>query len=118
MNELAKTIHDNNKKKGFYDTQRSIPELIALIHSEASEALEADREGRFTEVDIKVVLDLEEDFQRGFELRVKNTFEDEIADTIIRLLDLCGYKGIDIESHILAKVAYNKLRPYKHGKKY
>jgi len=48
---------------------------------------------------------------------VKDTFEDELADTIIRILDLCGYLGIDIDEHINLKMAYNRERPYKHNKK-
>ena len=39
-------------------------------------------------------------------LYLKNTFEDELADVIIRVLDLCAFKGIDIESHIKAKMRY------------
>jgi NTP pyrophosphatase (non-canonical NTP hydrolase) len=49
---------------------------------------------------------------------VKDTFEDEIADTVIRLLDLSEGLGIDIEKHIRLKLEYNKTRPHKHGKKY
>jgi NTP pyrophosphatase (non-canonical NTP hydrolase) len=51
-----------------------------------------------------------------FKAVVKDTFEDEIADTIIRLFDLCGWLGIDIHKHIMLKLNYNSTRPYKHGK--
>lgn len=43
-------------------------------------------------------------------------FREEIADTFIRLLDLCGGLGIDIEEEIEKKSHKNKGRPYKHGK--
>ena len=33
-------------------------------------------------------------------------------------IDLIGHLGIDIESHVRAKVRYNTLRPYKHAKAY
>lgn len=46
------------------------------------------------------------------------TFEFELADTIIRILDLCGAKGIDIEKHIELKMKYNESREKMHGKKY
>lgn len=49
---------------------------------------------------------------------VKDTLEDELADALIRLLDLTAHLGIDIERHIELKMQYNALRPYKHGKKY
>ena len=54
----------------------------------------------------------------NFEALVKDSVEDEIADAFIRLFDLCGFYGIDIEAHIKAKMAYNATRPAKHGKKY
>ena len=43
MNKLSQTIYDNNVKKGFYDREKNIGEMLALIHSEVSEALECDR---------------------------------------------------------------------------
>jgi NTP pyrophosphatase (non-canonical NTP hydrolase) len=47
---------------------------------------------------------------------IKDSFEDEIADCIIRLLDLCGFMGINIEKHIQLKMWFNEFREYKHGK--
>ena len=41
----------------------------------------------------------------------------ELADVIIRILDYCGYAGIDIEAAIRQKHEYNKSRPYRHGGK-
>ena len=107
--------------------------MLCLIHSEVSEALEADRKSHYYQnIDeskkwyIKGLADAnygktftdENDFKDQFEFSVKNTFEDELADVIIRVLDLCAFKGIDIESHIKAKMRYNAMRPHKHGKKY
>ena len=43
INRLAKEIHKNNVSKGFYDKEKNIGEMLCLIHSEVSEALEADR---------------------------------------------------------------------------
>ena len=45
-----------------------------------------------------------------FENTIKDTFEDEMADTVIRILDICGKMKIDIEWHIVKKLEYNKLR--------
>lgn len=57
-------------------------------------------------------------FKHWFESHYKDTFEDEIADAIIRLLDLSAGLEIDIERHIQKKIEYNKTRERLHGKKY
>lgn len=43
-------------------------------------------------------------------------FEEELADAVIRILDICGTMGIDLEQAILNKMARNRERPVKHGK--
>lgn len=101
LTELAKNIHEDNRKKGFWDTERSNAECIALMHSELSEALEADR---------KDLMDDKLTHRKGFDV--------ELADAIIRILDTCGARGIDIQACIDEKLEYNRLRPYKHGKNY
>jgi NTP pyrophosphatase (non-canonical NTP hydrolase) len=119
INKLSKQIHENNKAKGFYEGEKNIGEMIALIHSEVSEALEAHRKGERVHLDPnKKFSENDTIFKEEFELIVKDSLEDELADSIIRLLDLSGYLGIDIEKHIELKVRYNTLRPYKHGKNY
>ena len=60
----------------------------------------------------------DDEFIDSFLKHVKDTFEDELADSIIRIMDLAAYKGIDLEQHIKAKNRYNLTRQYKHGKKY
>jgi NTP pyrophosphatase (non-canonical NTP hydrolase) len=120
LNDLSKQIHQQNKDKGFYDniTQENvnIGERLMLIVSELSEALEAHR-GRGNQLNINEFKDYP-DFKKGFELYIKDSFEDEIADSFIRLFDLCGLMNIDIEFHIEQKLKYNKTRESKHGKKY
>lgn len=48
INELARQIHANARSKGFYEGQVNIAERLCLIHSEVSEALEADRKNHYT----------------------------------------------------------------------
>lgn len=132
MNELAKQIHDNAVKHGFYDSKREIGTLLMLCVSELSEALEADRHNEYARVDIENLYEDEfknnfqkyietideEEFREDFELYIKDRFEDEIADAIIRLLDICGYLNINIDKHIQLKMKYNQMRENMHGKKY
>ncbi|MDB0600712.1 hypothetical protein PL373_06045 [Tenacibaculum maritimum] len=122
INELAKEIHQNNVKKGFYEDEKNIGEMLALIHSEVSEALEADRKGFYVPIENRIdwLNDLESDseFKSDFTELVKDTFEDELADIMIRVMDLSAHKEINLEEHIKAKLRYNKMREYKHGKRY
>lgn len=114
LNELAQLIHRGNVERGFYDQPRELGTLLMLIVSELSEALEADR----TDKHVNIQTISEYCNPAVFKEKIKDTFEDEIADTLIRLLDLVGYMGIDIDAHIQAKLNYNKTRGYKHGKSY
>lgn len=119
INRLAEHIHKNAIQKGFFEDPKNIGEMLCLIHSEVSEAMEADRKDKYSICGtLKKHLEEGRDFKEGFETHVKGTFEDELADVIIRVLDLCAFKNIDIEWHINQKIAYNTTRPHKHGKKY
>ena len=85
-----------------------------LIVSEISEALEADRKGNWVEDVFKV----NSMTPAAFEATVKDTFEDELADAVIRIADLAESENVDLEWHIKQKMAYNKQRSYRHGKRY
>lgn len=93
MNQLAKDIVAWRKEKGFKTNWRNMPEKLMLVVTELSEAMEAYRH---------------ED---------RENFEEEIADTFIRLLDISGSVGINVEEQISKKMAVNKKRPFRHGKK-
>lgn len=120
INQLAREVHQNAVDKGFYEHPKNIGEMIALMHSELSEALEADRSGRYLVEDIQAVNGWvgDEDFQEAYRHHVKGTFEEEMADIVIRVMDMCAWKGIDLEQQILAKMRYNSMREKYHGKKY
>lgn len=128
LNDLSQEIYQENLQKGFDVAKENKGQSLMLIVSELSEALEADRKShkalsfdelyRYCELYKKDGCGEEWSFKTAFEECIKNSFEDKIVDAIIRLFALCGALNIDIEKHIELKRKYNKLRPYKHNKKY
>ena len=124
LNELSKKIYEGNKLRGFDVSKENIGQTLMLVVSELAEALEADRKDKHADFETyEIKLNSEPnraEFKEPyiFQEYIKDTFENEIADAIIRLFDLCGYMDIDIEKHIDLKLKYNQGRPAKHGKNY
>jgi len=110
LSKLAKEIHDNAIAHGWWETPPSFPEIIALCHSELSEALEEYRNyGDVNDPDRVYCPEIKGCAPSGIPT--------ELADCIIRILDYCAYAEIDIEDAIHRKHEYNKTRPYRHGGK-
>lgn len=125
LNKFAAEVHQNAVEHGWWDEERSFGDIIALCHSELSEALEEYRSGRpmvYCEVlgTNKACMDGEcggIECLSWFTGRKPEGIAVEMADCIIRILDWCGKEGIDIEAILEEKHAYNKTRPYRHGGK-
>lgn len=94
IKELQKEAHRIAIEKGFWDKKRNNGELIALMHSELSEALEGVRKNNWSNV------------------------AEELADTVIRIMDFAEAREIDLEKEICLKMQFNKTRPKKHGKEF
>ena len=105
MAALQKDIHDNAINHGWYEEPRTFGELIALCHCELSEALEEHRNGMKPK---------EVYHEHGKPCGIPT----ELADVVIRIMDMCEYYGIDLEDAILEKHEFNKTRSYKHGGKH
>ena len=130
LNELRDKIHENARAKGFYEYEYAFlgvdknimhalfAQKIALIHSELSEALEADRKNKRAS-GLTGVIDEKGNFDKiWFENYIKNTIEDKLADAIIHILDLCGWLGIDVQQHVELKMRYNQSCEHKHVEEY
>ena len=105
INDLVKRAHDNSVKHGFWEKDRNFGEVIALMHSELSEAFEEYRKGKGIN---------ESYYEDGKKLC---GIPSELADVIITIFDFCGGNDIDLEKIIIEKMEYNESRPYKHGGK-
>lgn len=101
---LSDKIHERNVKAGWYkevegvDKESAFVKLfvgtkIALVHSEVSEGLEGYRKNLMDD-----------------HLKHRKMIEVEMADAVIRILDLAGYLDLDIGGAILEKLEYNARR--------
>lgn len=98
LNDLSKRCHEANKKwwqdpATGHTISRNKGEMIALMHSELSEALEGERK------------DLPDD-----KLPHRRMAEVELADVLIRIFDYCGAYGYDLDGAFEEKMSYNMKR--------
>ena len=103
MRKLQEEIHQNAKEHGWWDEPRTFGDVLALCHSELSEALESFRNGELF-------------FWIGEGGKPEGVGV-ELADCIIRILDYAGHVDIDMDELVRKKHEYNKTRPYRHGGK-
>jgi len=99
LNECAKDCHEAAVKGGWWHDsegikkERNVGELLCLIHSEISEAMEGARKG---------LMDTH--------LKHKSMMEVELADAIIRIFDLAESKNFNLGQTIYEKLEYNRSR--------
>lgn len=112
IKKLQQEVHDSNAVAGWWTDLTSglnlveearlgtrlgkaiVAEKLCLIHSEVSEAMEASR---------KNLMDDKLTHRKGVEV--------ELADAVIRILDLCGALNLDLDGAIKEKLIFNLTRP-------
>jgi NTP pyrophosphatase (non-canonical NTP hydrolase) len=106
INELAGAVHENASRHGFHPADELLTTFVANqcnnLHGEVTELWDAWRAGRqneFCDKDIGLT-----------------TTEEELADLIIRALDVSRRLNVNIVRALNVKHEYNKTRPFKHGK--
>lgn len=110
LTELVECAHDNSVAKGFWEgAEHNISEKLMLIVSELAEALEHQRAGNQG-------LPLKQGWLDASRNGKPDGFPFELADAVIRIADLCGYLGIDLNEVVTTKMKFNATRPHKHGK--
>jgi NTP pyrophosphatase (non-canonical NTP hydrolase) len=113
IDDIAKAVHKNAEEHGFYEDIQNVldyctvndqPRLYAIstmnftlaqlakISSEAGEAVECIQKNKS-----------------------EDEFVEELADILIRTLDLAAWIGLPIGNAVAKKMQKNALRPYKHG---
>mgnify|MGYP001737035345 CR=1 FL=1 len=95
LNRYAKDCHERAVAKGFWDEAHSVGHYLMLVASELCEAVEADRLGKWIKLTPEQIEELRglegAAYAQAFLRMIKDTVGDEIADAVIRLLDLLGW---------------------------
>jgi hypothetical protein len=110
LNTLSSMIHQRNVEAGWWKDiktgedlrgkdelgrdRRNVPELLCLVHSEISEAMEGYRKNLMDD-----------------KLPHRSMFEVELADVFIRIFDIAGAHNLDVGGAVLEKLNFNKTRP-------
>lgn len=121
INTLQQAVHRTAVEHGWWeDGERNMGEMIALMHSELSEALESYRDSEpylHYKYPGMAAARYHSDSEIGGVLGKPEGIASEFADTIIRIADTCEKLGIPLAQALIEKAQYNETRPYRHGGK-
>jgi NTP pyrophosphatase (non-canonical NTP hydrolase) len=101
MDQRCQEVYATAIRKGWWQKPRSEGELIALMHSELSEALEGLRHGN----------------PKSEHIPEFSAVEEEFADVLIRIMDYSAHYKLRLGQAVLAKMKFNEGREYMHGGK-
>jgi len=122
IEEMAKAAYEHANQFGFHGQDSCMDQghWLMQIVTELGECFEAHRKRSYAflrEEEWKAAGKMsDDDYKDWFSMQVKDTVEDELADAMIRIGDFAELYGIDIQKHVIAKMRFNELREFKHGK--
>lgn len=97
LNSYRDRVYQNAVNHGWHEEDKSDDHWLCLVISELMEAVEADRSGNYADIEAFEKNEMRElDFRENFERYIKDTVQDELADSCIRLLDLAGLRDLDL----------------------
>lgn len=135
LNEWTDRIHRIAVDHGWWESEdgmcddgvRSFPEIVALCHSELSEALEEYRRNKPMAYQVdgtnyypalnRTEPNKVEDVSKWRDDKKPEGIAVEMLDCIIRILDWMGHEGVDVDTLMEKKVKYNEGRKHRHGGK-
>lgn len=114
LNAYRDDIHETAIEKGWWENPPELGTSLMLVVTEVAEAMEEHRLGYAPDV----VRHLWGAAESAIGVVPKpEGIPTELADVIIRVLDIAGAYNIDIEAAFLEKLAYNRTRTHRHGRK-
>lgn len=125
LSDIAEKANATSRRKGFWSlTNKTVGDIVALIHTEVSEVMEEYRKGHrnnYVYAGDKSWLDPTEEEWDIIATLANNGIKPkgiplELADIILRVLDFAEEEGIDMDAAVAAKMLYNETRPYRHDK--
>ena len=101
LNNMMGEAHTLAQSKGWWTPDPGLPTALVMVHAEVSEMVEAIRNGNPSSQKIPEF----------------SCAEEEAADVVIRIMDLCASRDFRLAEAIVAKHKFNKNRSYRHGGK-
>jgi NTP pyrophosphatase (non-canonical NTP hydrolase) len=105
---MQEEVYRLNSSKGWFDDDRTVGDMVALLHAEVSEILEAYRHWELKDATGLPV---------GSSMAKPEGVGSEMADCLIRLLDMAKRWDVDLIAEYDRKMRFNWTRPYRHGRK-
>lgn len=105
LNELRDKAYRNAVVHGWHEEDKSDSHWLCLVISELMEAVEADRKGKHSDIDnynryingMTIETNTERPFMVAYDMFIKGSVEEELADVCIRIFDLAGLRNIDLD---------------------